>query len=266
MVTRLRASLTGPDQRAVCGFFVVEMEAVVAVPDGVDAFVQRDPFVAGSMGCREAPRRVIGRRDRVLRERMQDVGQHQFLMLLLVIEPDLDQRHQSGEGVLIGRLEEFHHRGVDMAAIGGDFVGARAGQMAALVTGMARAGADVIGIEQIGIIGVKAPVAVASARRAEIARRTRWCGRGATSPGWRPASTGSAGLPETGGRHGARSRPGPPERLPPNSWARVPESEKAVTGRGGRGGRSGYWFRHWCLRSRERTLLRRTGSLAHSPS
>ena len=45
---------------------------------------------------------------------MQDVGQHQFLMLLLVIDADFDQRDQPGEGVLIGALEEFHYGGIDM--------------------------------------------------------------------------------------------------------------------------------------------------------
>ena len=67
---------------------------------------------------------------------MQDVGQHQFLMLLLVVEADLDQRHELGEALLAGGLEELDHGGVDMPAIGGDFVGARAGEVAALVAGV----------------------------------------------------------------------------------------------------------------------------------
>ena len=89
-------------------------------------------------------------------------------MLLLVVEADLDQRHQPGEGVLAGGLEEFHDGRVDMPAIGGDFIGARAGQMAALVAGMAGAGADVIGIEQEGVVGVEDLIALAMLAEQEL--------------------------------------------------------------------------------------------------
>ena len=134
----------------------------------MDALVEGDPFVSAALRCREAPRRIVGRRDRVLRKGVQDVGQHQFLMLLLVIEADLDQRDQFCQRGLIGGLEEFHHGGIDMPAIGGDFVGARAGQVAALVAGMPGAGADVIGIEQEGVVGVKRLIARAVLAEQEL--------------------------------------------------------------------------------------------------
>ncbi len=47
-------------------------------------------------------------------------------MLLLVVEADLQQRHQGRQFVLIGFVKKFHHGGVDVAAIGGDFVRAGA--------------------------------------------------------------------------------------------------------------------------------------------
>ena len=103
-----------------------------------------------------------------MREGVQDVGQHQFLMLLLVIEADFDQRRERPQRVLAGLVEEFHHGGVDMPAVGGDLVGARTGQMAALVAGVARAGADIVGIEQIGVIGVKRLVARAVLAEQEL--------------------------------------------------------------------------------------------------
>ena len=56
------------DQRAVRRLLIVEMKAVVRMADGMDAFVEGDPFVAALCHGREAPRRIIGRRDRVLRE------------------------------------------------------------------------------------------------------------------------------------------------------------------------------------------------------
>ena len=103
-----------------------------------------------------------------MREGVQDVGQHQFLMLLLVVEADFDQRRERRQRVLIGLVEEFHHGGVDMPAIGGDLVGAGAGQMAALVAGVPRSGADVIGIEQEGVVRVKRPVALAVLAEQEL--------------------------------------------------------------------------------------------------
>src|SRR5215213_1319860 len=46
-----------------------------------------------------------------------------------------------------------------MPAIGGDFVGAGAGQVAALMPGVPRSGADIIGVEQKGVVGMKGSVA-----------------------------------------------------------------------------------------------------------
>ena len=156
------------DQRAVRGLFIVEMKAVVGMPDGVDALVEGDPFVAGAGCSREGPGRIVGRRNRVLREGVQDVGQHQFLMLLLVVEADFDQRRDRLQRVLAGLMKEFHHRGVDMPAVGGDFLGAGAGQMAALVAGVPRSGADIVGIEQEGVVGVKRLVALAVLAEQEL--------------------------------------------------------------------------------------------------
>ena len=147
-------------------------------------------------------------------------------------------------------LKKLHGRGVDVPAVGGDFVGAGPGQMAALVTGMPGAGADIVGIEQEGVIGMKGLVVPRSVRRAGIARRTRWYGRGAISPGWRPASTGSTDPPASAGRLGARSRFALQGRLPPDPGPGF--RNRRIRGVGG-GERGGCWFRHWRLRfGRER--------------
>ena len=55
-----------------------------------------------------------------------------------------------------------------MPAIGGDLVRARAGQVAALVAGMPGTGADVIGIEQKGVVGVEGLVALAVLAEQEL--------------------------------------------------------------------------------------------------
>ena len=141
------------------GLFVVEMEALVGVPDAVDALVQGSPSLVASDRRRQAPSLIIGWTNRILRERVQDVGEHQFLMLLLVIEADLDQGRDGFEGVLARCAEEGHHGGVDMAAIGGDLLGAGPGHQAALGTRVPRTGADIIGIEQEGVVRVESFVA-----------------------------------------------------------------------------------------------------------
>ena len=73
-----------------------------------------------SCGAGGVPAGVIGRRDRVLREGVQDVGEQQFLMLLLVIEPDLEDAQHLGELRLVGVGDQPLDRRVDMRAIGGD--------------------------------------------------------------------------------------------------------------------------------------------------
>ena len=55
-----------------------------------------------------------------------------------------------------------------MPAIGGDFVGARAGQMAALVAGVPGTCADIIGIEQKGVVGMEGLVALAVLAEQEL--------------------------------------------------------------------------------------------------
>jgi len=45
----------GPDQGPVRGFLIVEMKAVVAVADAVDALVERRPLLAAMVRGREAP-------------------------------------------------------------------------------------------------------------------------------------------------------------------------------------------------------------------
>ena len=80
-----------PDQRAVRRGLVVEAEIAALMADGVDALGQF-AIAARAGGARRPPeRRVVGRRGRIFRERVKDVGQHQFLVLLLVIEPDFEQ-------------------------------------------------------------------------------------------------------------------------------------------------------------------------------
>ena len=163
---------------------------------------------AGGCQCR-----IVGRMGRVLREGVQDVGEHQFLMLLLVMQADLDDRHDLVERRRVGALDQPLHRRIDMGAIGGDLRDVRPRDQAALRPRVARAGRDVIGVEQKGEALVELAIAGHVRLQQELSRRTRWCARDAIWSGSRPASTARPGLPATAARRGARSPRAPCGRL-----------------------------------------------------
>ena len=84
-----------------------------------------------------------------LREGVQDVGEHQFLMLLLVMQADLEDAAPIFEpSVRRVSIEQPLDRRVDMGAVGGRLVDIRPRDQAALRPRMARAGRDIIGVEQ----------------------------------------------------------------------------------------------------------------------
>src|SRR5260370_29202172 len=79
----------GADKRAMRRRFIIEAEAVVLAPHRMNAFGQFTPVIARRGALRPAPIGIIDRRRRVFRESVHNVGQHQFLMLLLVMKADL---------------------------------------------------------------------------------------------------------------------------------------------------------------------------------
>src|SRR5689334_2939761 len=89
-------------------------------------------------------------------------------MLLLVVEADLDQGSELREVVLTAGLEEFDDGGIDMPAIGGDFIGARSGEVAALMAGVPGTGADIIRVEQKRVVGVERLIALAVLAEQEL--------------------------------------------------------------------------------------------------
>ena len=90
--------------------------------------------------------RGIGRLKRILRQRGEDVGEEQFLMLLLVLDAESDQL----ERVRRKRGKRGHQRLVDRAAPVTDFVEARPADHAAPRALVALALAFVIAVEEIG--------------------------------------------------------------------------------------------------------------------
>jgi hypothetical protein len=82
---------------------------------------------------------------------MLDVGEQQFLMLLLVLQPQRDQRASSACRSArrpTGRRQQTGHARIDIAAVGAHFRHGRPRQQATLGTRVLFADAVVIGIEQ----------------------------------------------------------------------------------------------------------------------
>ena len=142
---RRRRQIEGRDVDAMRGAFVVEREAVAVVAERHEAAVEAMPRVRPGRDGRERPARVIDGPRRVAREEMLDVGEQEFLVLLLVMQAEFGQRRR----VRVQRpLEEALHRRVDVPAVRqhGREVGTR--QQAALGAGMPVADAVVVRVEQ----------------------------------------------------------------------------------------------------------------------
>ncbi len=164
---------------------------------------------------RLAPAREHGRHQGTLRESVHHVGEQQFLVLLLVVQPQLDEVGH----VFFPLGEQPGHRLVHVAAIGADLLRAGPGDQAARRARLPRADGFVVAVEQEAELGIERRVARQVADRARTARRTRSCGRGATSQATRPAWTGRTGprrsAPQRAAPCGrARRDNAPPSRKP----------------------------------------------------
>ena len=89
----------GRDQFIVPWRLVVEAEPLAFMADGVNAgrYIDKTAWtkLLDLPGARRLPVRVVNRIGRVLREGVQDVGEQQFLMLLLVMQADLQNREHA---------------------------------------------------------------------------------------------------------------------------------------------------------------------------
>ena len=101
---------------------VVEAETVAGVTDLIDAGLETDKLTRAGPPHRRLPTLVVSGAGRILRERMQDVGQNQLLMLLLVMQTDLDDRDDFFQQRFVGAFDQHSHRAIDMRAIGRDLL------------------------------------------------------------------------------------------------------------------------------------------------
>ncbi len=127
---------------------VVEAEPRPLVTDGVNAGRHIDKTARTVRRARRLPSGIVDRIGRVLREGVQDVGDQQFLVLLLVMQADFENRKHGFGFVCRHLLDQPLDRRIDIDAIAGDVLGVRPRDQPALRTRVARTGGDVIGVEQ----------------------------------------------------------------------------------------------------------------------
>ena len=133
---------------------VVEGEAAAGVADLADRFVEAQPLERRRRRVVDGRGRAIHRLERVEREQVLDVGEDELLMLLLVMQPELDD--------LRGRVD-LGHALVDVRAVAHHLVDGRSRQKAARRAIPARADGLVVRVEQVVIARVER--LVAGARR-----------------------------------------------------------------------------------------------------
>ena len=108
----------------VRGVSLSKAEAGAGVADLDDAVRHRDELELARASGRRARRRAQRGEERIAAEQVLDVGEHQLLVLLLVIEAERDQECELG--IVGASLEQLAHVCVDVLAIG-EYFGERDG-------------------------------------------------------------------------------------------------------------------------------------------
>ena len=134
----------GVQPAAMARPFVVEGEVSTVIADLHQPAFEFAPGQRFSRPRVPRLRRTIGWPQRVHRQRMLDVHQDQFLMLLFVMQAKFDQ----SMGVMLIR-QEFQHDAGDVPAIGHHLLDTRPGDHPALRPRMSRADGLVVRIEEI---------------------------------------------------------------------------------------------------------------------
>jgi hypothetical protein len=126
---------------------VVEAVALAAEADRVQAFGHLDE-AARRLRRRRAPVGVISGRDRILCKGVEDVGENELLMLLLVMQADLQDAGHLGELGVLTACQQLLHRGIDVSPEFGDARKLGPREETTARARVARAGGDVIRVEQ----------------------------------------------------------------------------------------------------------------------
>ena len=106
-------------------------------------------------GARQRPVPGVGRVLRVERQRMLDVGQQQFLVLLLMVQAQVDELRQFRALGIPGPGNDVKHARIDLRPVGQHFIERRAADQAPLRARILVAHAVVVAVEQDAKTGVK---------------------------------------------------------------------------------------------------------------
>src|SRR5579883_2370165 len=146
---RARGQTEGFEPDLVARRLIVKGETGAAMPDLIQPAGKFDPGERRGGLLHLQLRRLIARQQRVDPKDVLDIHQDQFLMLLLVVKAELDERRGGLPLRRVGALDEPRHRGADMVAIGGNRIEGRPRQQPALRPRVAGSDRLVIGVEQI---------------------------------------------------------------------------------------------------------------------
>ena len=136
---------------------IVECKGVTGVADREHSPIHRQPL----QGLRYAAGRwcgkghLVGGQQGVAPQQVQDIGQHQFLVLLFVLQSQFDQTGSGLPAGFIGRCHEILHGRIDMAAVGVNVGQSGPSEQAPLRSGVAWAQRLVVGVEQIEVLRIK---------------------------------------------------------------------------------------------------------------
>src|SRR6266436_3780051 len=97
---------------------VVERKGRAVVSDLDEPARELDPGRRRGRSPELGPRRLVGREQGIDRKHVLDVHQDQFLMLLLVMKPELDKRGRLAPRFGGRLLDQPRHRGADVVTIG----------------------------------------------------------------------------------------------------------------------------------------------------
>src|SRR5213078_2246195 len=127
---------------------VVETVSSALETDAMDA--GRQGYKSGrARGARRPPLTRIDGRHGILRKSVQDVGEQKLLMLLLVMQPDLENPQHFRQLRVLRALEQSLDARVDMGAEGGNAFAVGPREEPPPRPRVARPGGDVVGIEEI---------------------------------------------------------------------------------------------------------------------
>ena len=133
--------------------FVVIGKCSALVPDRYDLLIEFDKTLRRDAAtCRRAGCLAKNRVERILREDVFDIGDEKFLVLLLVMKTEREDRIDLGEEGVIRSFEQLYHALIDRfpEAIGLGHGGPR--DQSAQIAPVHVARGVVVGIKKIGVL------------------------------------------------------------------------------------------------------------------